>query len=491
MSDASPTPPAASFIPNISRRSFVAGMTASLGAGCLSLMGCPTGTAQPATKPLAGVGLEIVSPADWKLAEFWDVLIDEWEAQTGATVEFTDFEHASATKPRLIFVPNLDLTAFDEQKKLDRFEPVGAEGSPRKLDLFNGLKQRLATRDQQPIAMPISQPVFLVYYRRDLLEKSGRKVPQTWSEYEALVTSRTEWAGELSIIEPWGEETRAAWLHAQLVPLLRPVGDYSTWFDIRTGESNVSTAVAEACFQRLATRWPGLGKESVTLSAVEARAKVLRGEAALAIGYEPFTHPGQSASSGAPATEAVETAATSEIGVALLPATSESYEPRRKTWVKGPADYRPTLVGFGGWSIGFQGTGKGAVGALTSLWELLTDSRAEEAFPGTTLSLTRESQALDLSQLPTSGLNGTSASEAFDAIAQALRSTDVTAYLPVDGQSTFIDATNAALKQFFAAPEEPQAAAESLVTGFAEAVKMVGADRVKQSYCRSLGLLAD
>ncbi|WP_165603786.1 extracellular solute-binding protein [Planctopirus hydrillae] len=474
----------------VTRRTFLQSASLAVSASCLSLSGCPWGKSEPVGKPLSGVSLEIASPAAWKLADFWEVLIGEWEAQTGAVVNFSASSMEVPSHPQLAFVANDQLTAFDEKNLLSPFEPVDSTGEPQKLDILNGLKQRLATRNQRLIALPISQPVYLLYYRRDLLEKAGLKAPQSWSDYENLLTSQKAWANGLSIVEPWSEATRSTWFHTQLVPLLRGMGDYSVWFEIGSGASRVSQPVANAIFARLARRWEFLDPVSAQLTAVEARAKVLKGEAAMAIGYEPVAHAGISATIAAES-PSLELNSTGEIAVAPIPATAEAYDPLRKTWLKHAAGYRPALVGFDGWSLTFRHSQTQTLGALSSLLELLIDLRADEAFPGAALSLTRESQLTNLSQLPISGLNAASAGEAFDSIAQALRANDVTTYLPVLGQEIFIEATQKALGQWLEKPAQGEAAAQQLVDGFAAGVASVGAEQIQKSYRRSLGLLAD
>lgn len=165
------------------------------------LSGCPSGPLgkNSATQLLRGQELELLSPKSLNLQVFWEVLLQEWSSQTGASTKFVDFdlsdesaelsEIADGSGGRLVLFPFDKLTEIDH-----RLTPLPASEQFDSRDVFKGLRDRVLSRDQQLIAFPISVPVLVCYYRQDLLRAAGRKPPETWDEYHELINSLETWA---------------------------------------------------------------------------------------------------------------------------------------------------------------------------------------------------------------------------------------------------------------------------------------------------------
>ena len=96
-----------------------------------------------------------------------------------------------------------------------------------------------------PVAIPFGSPLFCCYYRADLLEKLGRRPPQTWAEYEEVAellakngpSAGADWCGTMEPLAPgWG----GLLLLARAAPQAKHRDNYSTLFDLDTMEPMVA-----------------------------------------------------------------------------------------------------------------------------------------------------------------------------------------------------------------------------------------------------------
>ena len=110
------------------------------------------------------------------------------------------------------------------------------------------LKLREAAWAHEIMAVPFGSPVFCCYYRADLLEKLGRRPPQTWAEYQDLAKLLAEkgreergegrdWCGT---IEPLAPGWAGLVLLARAAPYAKHRDNYSTLFNIDTMEPLVA-----------------------------------------------------------------------------------------------------------------------------------------------------------------------------------------------------------------------------------------------------------
>ena len=141
-------------------------------------------------RPLAGVKLRLAVADDPALAAAIVRVRGEWNVQTGAEFEVIetsekDLTRADALPADAVLCASHLLGVLAERKVL---APV-----PKKIlrdaewaGIFELLKLREVAWGDQVMAVPFGSPVFCCYYRADLLEKLGRRGPQTWAEYQDL-----------------------------------------------------------------------------------------------------------------------------------------------------------------------------------------------------------------------------------------------------------------------------------------------------------------
>jgi len=212
----------------ISRSEFL--KASSVGAAALGLslylQSCaPAATAVPATeaaateapkaaafkfpaadKPYAGQQLNIAmvaEPKPVKLKEF----LPEFEELTGIKVNFSDMPYPTLQEKQLTAVTQgsaaYDIVHVDcvwmgqyaGQGWLSAVEDLKAQTDPAVLDIDDfvpRLLSELSMWDGKLYGLPFDTSVMMFYYRTDLFEKHGLKVPTTWDEVLEAATKITE-----------------------------------------------------------------------------------------------------------------------------------------------------------------------------------------------------------------------------------------------------------------------------------------------------------
>ncbi len=132
------------------------------------------------------------------------------------------------------------IALFAEQKMM---LPAGAHAkNPAMGGHFRSVRHQDVAWGGDVAAVPFGSPVFVIYYRIDLLEKLNRKPPQTWAEYQELAklfsgmkqsTADTPWFGTA---EPLGPGWAGLVLLARAAPYAKHRDNYSTLFNIKTME---------------------------------------------------------------------------------------------------------------------------------------------------------------------------------------------------------------------------------------------------------------
>ena len=479
--------------------SIATAVLACLVAGCPERQG-PT----PTSKPFVGTKIIVAAPAGRSFAANWKVLLDEWSEQTGATVEVREYgdrpedprlkdlldpSGGSATladTDLLIFSPaefgelaadNRLATFSDDQKTaLDRV---------RWIDLFQGLRENAASLEKRPAVAPLSSPVLVCYFRRDLLEKAGLSPPAEWSDYQKLLETLDRWAPGLTAVEPWGEEFRATMFAARAVASVKHPENFSVFFDIDSGEPLIDSpgfVRALETSRAAVARMPAAIK---TYTPADCRREFFAGKAALAIAFE--TGP-----AGAdPASSPVKRPDGMQVGICRLPGVREVYNRSIKKWttVSGEEVYRVTLTGFAGLCAGVSAAS--TPDETQAAWNLLATlavDRFDTAFGEIPRSPTRKSQTAAPENWTGPELSGDEQLAYVDAVSDALQDARLVVDLPVAGRDQFRKALSEELGKALTTPGDPQAALHAVADRWRDIAKQVGPDRVVNSYRRILGL---
>ncbi len=471
--------------------------TLLIAASLLLLCGCPSGPPKPQTNkvahPFRGQDVELVVPASLQLQALWQVALDEWMAETGATVRWSEYSGAGdeslekklsappAAGGRIVLFPLRKLSELDKQ--LAPVETAASAGLDLK-DIFKGLRDRVVSRDRSVIAIPISAPVLLCYYRADLLRAAGLKPPETWDDYQTLLDALDRWAPGLTAVEPLGPGHRATLFFARSLAFVKHPENYSVWFDLDSGKPQLDTAGFQEAIEVSSRAWKKMPASIADLSPADCRNQVLAGKAAMAIGVEPVS-----------STNSDETPRTAsiEIGICRLPGSRRVYNSNSRRWDVQPqsAIHAPALCGFDGMTIGVSLPNASSKASVA--WHLLstlTGEQFESNWASLPKSPCRESQTGTASSWNESGLTIEESGRAIDATALMLRDNQLVADLPLPDAAEFRAVTEETIGKLLKAELDPATTIRQLHAEFEQIVSRIGADMIRADYRRGLGLPA-
>ncbi|MFO0912126.1 MAG: extracellular solute-binding protein [Pirellulales bacterium] len=178
------------------------------------------------------------------------------------------------------------------------------------------------------MALPLSGPTWVLYYRADLLERAGLQPPRTWQEYGQVAQQLAERPEGIDANAKWqavAEPTAAGWagrmLLARAAPYVLDKSQYSTLFDLRTFDPLITSAAFERALSEMKD---AVSAEPIDLAECERR--MMAGEAALAISWPASARPEVSA-----------TGAAGSIRLAPLPGAGQWWETRTSSWQDRPS----------------------------------------------------------------------------------------------------------------------------------------------------------
>ena len=465
-----------------------------------ALAGCPQEepTHQKASElPFAGQEVRIAVPAGYDFRAGWEGPLNEWAVQSGAKYSLIDYAPADGSSP---FAATSDpapstfaIFPLEQARELIATEQLAAippsvveqtDNGIGWLDLFLGLREKIACKKGVPQFIPLSSPVLVCYFRRDLLAAAGLSPPQTWDEYQQLLDTLASWAPGCTAVEPWSESFRATMFLARAVSLAQHPGQYSLYFDIESGEPLIDGPGFVRALEAARKALDKMPTDVRRYDPADCRQQLLRGRAALAIAYEPL-----SGASLRAADAAIERRPGMEIGFIRLPGSREIYHTERRIWEpvadKG-ANY-VTLTAFAGWGIG--ASSRNSILQTEAGWNALAKAcgaNLTSAFPPGITGLCRESQLQDAAVAP--GLEPREADSLSQAVATSLRDTRLVADLPIIGRSQFRLALARALAAAIDDSTAPDQALRDAARDWREIIQKLGAPKVHDSYRDSLGL---
>lgn len=447
---------------------------------------------QQPQKPVAGVHIRLGVPANQGFPEAWELLIAEWSEQTAATAELVEYsvpaesesivdrlKPAEGQAPALFVVPlsrsaeladaELLQTLADDPAELDQFAWK---------ELFEGLRDHVGMIDRKSRIVPFSSPVLVCYARRDLLDKAGRKPPETWEEYSELVAKLGEWAPGLTAVEPWSAEFRSTMAFARAAAHAKHPENYSLFLDITTGAPLIDSAGFVTAMEAAKRDLARMPKEVSGYSPADCRREFLTGKAALAIAFETTGD------------EEITRAQGVEAAIAKLPGAQQVYNLSSAAWNELPdgGANHVTLTAFEGWGLGLSASASPTeLSAARSFLARLT-SDAGASFPPSAVSFCGPAQRELIEARLSSRLTPNESRQYLDAVEQSLNNTHVVADLPLVGRAQLRAALSEELGRMLDGSAEPAAALKSASERWQTIQNELGKDRVLNSYRQMLGL---
>lgn len=455
-----------------------------------------------AEQPFAGAKLTIAVPPGSKLAVRWQSLLIEWSARTGAEATVKEVpldellpEKSGGVGGDLVVFP---LAALPDFAAADALAPI-----PRALqesdsgiqwsDAPRGLATNVVSVNRNPVVLPISCPVLVLYYRKDLLAKAGQFPPETWEDYQKLLETTDRWAPGLTAAEPWSEDFRATMFLARSLAYARHPENFSLLFDIETGEPLLHSAPWIRGLETARKAVERLPQETLTWSPADCRRRILEGKAALAIGYDVPSTSDDSATPGSTARDLVSRGAGVSIGVVRLPGSRTTYNRSSQKWDAATGGVnRASLTAFAGLAAGVSSKSDDlASQAAWNLLATLSDPAVfSTAFTGPQRSLSRMTQAEQGRMWFGAELTDGEGAEFLQATAESLHDMRLTPELPVVRNQEFCAILGEGLGPALKGEAEASETLEAIDTKWRALVEKIGPATVRDSCRRQLGLSA-
>lgn len=471
----------------------LAGCCAILAVGCRSER---TVEENSASASLNGIAVRVAAPSELSLAERWSARIDEWQAATGAVCEIDEVDYgretdSTPTLPRnadLAIVPLRwipDLLDGDVLAPLPQHEPAWPLSAWE--DVLRGLRTGVAQPGGRAMLIPLSCPVLACYYRADLLESAGRKPPETWQHYQALLEGLPEWGGGLPAVEPWSDAFRAAMFLARAAPYALHPDNLSFTLDIQTGTPLLAEPPFVQALEDALAALRHLDAASLTMGPEQCVQAVLEGRAAMAVGVV-----GNLETSGE--RQPAGSAEGFRLGVVRLPGAARVFHRQRGSWV-APTDgeaARVVVVGFGGYAVcAAQQTDETTRRAAWHLWASLHSDDAEQDASSELWFGPAVCRAADLAaalRSPAPGIDSEGWRRHVDATTGALQSARVVLDLPLPQPQQFQQRLAARLSTALDGTSAAETALQDAAADWSALIETLGRARVTDIYRQCHGL---
>ena len=520
------------------------GLLLVIGGGLPLLLGCPTGDSRPtdriAGKLPEGVALSLVVVDDPPLANAIERLAGEWKGLTGSDLRVSRMSQAELAAAETlgadaVICPSCqvgDVASQAEIVPLPKHLLDDKEGIWP--GIFSLLRVREAVWGQEVVGVPFGSPVFVIYYRADLLDKLGRRPPRTWAEYQelaALVSDRKNlgdaappddapWQGA---IEPLAPGWAARVLLARAAPYVTHRENYSTMFRVdsmeplidgppfvRALEELVATAslgspdqltddpasVRAAFWQGrcgLALSWPTAAKD--TVGDKDSAAPESPPEAEDASAAEgPIAADDSGAVEGASPDEApqpgADTVSPPSVGLAELPGSAENYDVAEKTWEPRREDEDPhvPLLGTAG-RMGLVLGGTRWPDAAFQLLFWLSDEQSTQVSPASpATTLFRTAQVESPKSWVEDRMPAATAAQYAEMTRETLCRPQWMFALRIPGRVKYLAALDEAVHRAVRGEQSPEESLRQAAETWRQITDELGVERQREAYWIRLGL---
>jgi multiple sugar transport system substrate-binding protein len=467
------------------------------------------GNGSSAVAPLAGVRLRLVVVDDPELAAAAKRLQGEWSAQTGSELQVESvaeeqFDGTNLPTADAFICPSHQVGPLAERRLITPIPLSLLQGNVGDWsDVFELLRLSEATWVGEAVAVPFGSPVLVCYYRADLLEKLGRKPPETWAEYQQLAELLADrqnlgdappfgdapWYGT---VEPLAPAWAALVLLARSAPYAKHRDNYSTLFDIRTMEPLVAGPPFVRALEELVAAAKVGSPEQLRCDPTDARAAFWRGQCGMALTWPTAAGGGLAARPFGGTSEVPHRreARSIKIGFAELPGSTKVFNVRKHSWEGRAEDEDPhvPLVAAAG-RIGAVSRNSAQPDAAFQLLFWLSGrqfgARVSASSPATTLfrrSHLQSPQTWVEQPIPPP------AAARYAALAEKTLSRNQWVFaLRIPGRLAYLSALDEAVHRAVRGEKPPGVALQEAATRWQEITQRLGREQQQAAYCHSLG----
>ncbi len=462
----------------------------------LLVLGCrprTTGETNGDSLPFAGVTVRLAVPSDLGLTETWTAALEDWAAASGASYEIveTPFESGDwqdnliKSSPTLLLLPHRLVPELVADNLIAPIPPeIRTSEQLQWSGLLPGVRDRLTSVAGEPAILPVTCETLVCYFRADLLEASGRSIPQTWDDYDALRSSLDDWAPGLTVVEPWGPEFRSTMFFARAIAGARHPAQYSLSLDVSTGDPLIAGPPFVRALQDSGSSGQLLNMADMVRDIADCRRELLEGRAAMGIACEP-TDTGANRPS----------ATTRDPGVRLicspLPGADRVFNRDTGQWDAQPggALNRPAVCGFEGLTVCvLKSASAEQIAAAWDLWGVLQNFQQEGTIPQLPGTSVNHSMLANATQPAGSELTLAEWSSYRQAVTANLSNPLLTFELPCAGRDQLRNEMSHELQTGTAEGRTPETVLQSTSDAWRTTIHTLGKRRVINSYRACLGL---
>ena len=269
----------------------------------------------------------------------------EWKSRAGTEITVENITTAQLSESKrlktdLIIYPAAHLGDLAEQRLLLPLPKYLSDKLPQhNKGLLPIAKKTEVTWGPEQYAASFGSPQLLLYYRRDIFSELELQVPETWQDYQQLVTVLSDrekvaaWIGDQNqpwqaAAEPLGPGWASVTLLARAAAYVRHPNQYSGVFDYLSLEPLIGRAPFVRALEELQKAASPIATDQLTATPGSARQLFYQGHAAMALSWPSLAATYLAEQS---ASEAVSTA------WALLPGSREVYNASDSVWETLPA----------------------------------------------------------------------------------------------------------------------------------------------------------
>ena len=469
------------------------------------LLGCPSRTrvieapaarAQPPgdSKPLQVLfvgdeALATVAQREWLARADHEFVASQW---TVAQLQ----QAVTANQPPqvdVIIYPSHLLGALAERHWLSSLptyagRPQFAKNDFDPADLMPAIRTVAIRWGEKQYALPFGQPVMVLAYRQDVLDRWGAEPPATWDQLgqlverfsqdqpEQLAANDKSWPA-VALVQPLGAGWAGQTLLARAAAYVKIRSRYSALFDLRTMDAMISSAGFIRALDELVADNQS-DTTSLALDPQAACAALAQGTAAFAIGWPPH----------------VKTPAGdwhSQIRFVQLPGARENYSVSSHQWrpVAADADRRVSYLPPGG-RIGsvMQSSRRqrAAWGLLVRLtgreWGWTVSSASRQTMMYRTSHLTDPNRWLG------DGWSRSAASSLANAVAATLSNPDLIVTPRLPGQQEYLRLLDEPVRQSIAGKTSSTEALAAAAAAWDQLTDQLGRRNQSTAYHHDLGI---
>lgn len=441
--------------------------------------------------PAVTIRLAVVD--DPPLAAAISRLRGEWSARSGGMLEVSEIavEQLFESDADILVYPSRYLGELAERQQIVdiRTSLVEREGFEMS-DVFTLVRREEMRWGDKTMALSLGSPVYVLYYRTDLLELLQREPPKTWTEYQELVellsdrqrlgeaapAAEQPWSGCLEpLAKGWGGRT----LLARAGTYVRHRSHYSTLFHIETMEPLIAgPGFVRALKELVAAARVG---EALPTDPAGVRQALHAGQAALGLTW-------------ASAADDLTTDVGEEpvaIGFAPLPAAREVYDLGGQNW-EPRARNEPgtvTVLAMAGRLASVTRSCRNVAPAQRLLaWLAGPEMSSQIMSSSSATTLVRQQQTTRSGQWVESAIDSTAAQQYADQVAEALEQELWLAVPRIPGSDRYLAALDQAVEKALSGSVPPESALEEAAARWREITTELGVDAQRTAYHRSLGL---